>query len=126
LNYFAIDVYLPSINWCQRAFSIASDRFQFLHYDGKSARYNPKGKIAQTEYQLPLPNETIDMTVCGSVFTHLYELAAKHYLSEIYRVTKKGGQALISIHTAPKDGKQFCGDEARKEGSPDYFKKLCG
>lgn len=125
LSYVGIDIYLPSIKWCQRAFSGASDRFYFEHYDGYSALYNPSGKVAPTEYRLPLKDESVDMIVCASLFTHLYENDAKHYLSEIFRVAKNGGQAIISIHTEPNDGEVFCGDESRIDIAPEYFKNLC-
>ncbi len=125
VKYTGIDIYAPAIKWCQRAFSSASDRFQFIHSDGQSDVYNPTGKIASTEHGLPLPDEAIDMTVCASLFTHLYEDAAKHYLSEIFRVTKPGGQAIISIHVEPEVGKLFSGDEGRIDIAPEYFEQLC-
>lgn len=125
LSYVGIDIYLPSIKWCQHAFSGENDRFRFEHYDGYSALYNPHGKVSPTEYRLPLDDESVDMIVCASLFTHLYENDAKHYLSEIFRVAKKGGQAIISIHVEPSNNQVFSGDESRIDIAPEYFKKLC-
>jgi SAM-dependent methyltransferase len=124
VTYVGIDLYLPSIKWCQKVFAPYADRFQFVHFDGHSDVYNPTGTIKASEYVLPLNDEEVDMTVCASLFTHLYEADARHYLEEIRRTTKPGGQAIISIHDKPKSG-GFEGDEVRIDISHDYFAKMC-
>lgn len=125
LRYLGIDVYAPSIRWCQRAFAGASDRFQFVHFDGRSEIYNPSGKTRPEEYRLPVADGEVDMTVCASLFTHLYETDAKHYLSEIRRVTRPGGRALASVHVEPAIGRRYSGDESRIDVDPEHFIGLC-
>ena len=105
-------------------FAPYADRFQFVHFDGHSEVYNPTGKIKSSEYILPLGDGEVDMTVCGSLFTHLYEDDARHYLSEIKRIAKPGGQAIISIHDTPTSG-DFSGDEVRIDISDGYFRQMC-
>ena len=124
LTYVGIDLYAPSIRWCQKAFAPYADRFQFIHFDGHSEVYNPTGTVKASEYVMPLKDAEVDMTVCASLFTHLFEPDARHYLAEIRRITKPGGQAIISIHDQPKSGK-FSGDEARIDIKGDYFKRMC-
>jgi SAM-dependent methyltransferase len=124
LTYVGIDLFAPSIRWCNKVFAPYADRFQFIHFDGHSEVYNPTGKVKSSEYVMPLSDGEVDMTVCASLFTHLFEDDARHYLAEIKRITKPGGQAIISIHDTPKSG-SFDGDEARIDIEGDYFRDMC-
>jgi SAM-dependent methyltransferase len=125
IRYFGLDVFLPVIAWCQRAFRpLAGQRFQFEHFDGHSSPYNPQGSIDPATYVFPFHEATVDMVVCGSLFTHLVEPVCRHYLREIRRVLKAGGRAIISIHTEPGPATSFSGDESRIDIAPDYFKQL--
>lgn len=125
LKYIGIDLFLPAINWCQKNFSkVTGDRFTFEHFDGISEVYNPTGTIKTRDYKLPVGDGTIDMVVCGSLFTHLLKPDARHYLAEIQRVLKDGGQALISIHNEPAEGEVFSGNEARIDIENKYFLQM--
>ena len=122
LRYIGVDLFLPAILWCRKNFAeLAGDRFRFEHFDGISEVYNPTGTIKPSEYQLPVTDASVDMTICASLFTHLLEPDCLHYLGEIHRVARIGGRALISIHNEPPHGKRFAGDEARIDIEEDYF-----
>lgn len=121
LNYVGIDLFKPAIEWCRRAFSELEGRFRFEHFDGHSEIYNPGGRISPREYRFPVPDATVDMVVGASLFTHLFEPDAQHYLNEIYRSLKSGGRALVSIHDEPAGGAMFSGDEVRIDVDRDYF-----
>lgn len=125
LHYVGVDLYAPSILWCQRAFAAAGDRFRFEHFDGYSAAYNPRGRIRVSHYRLPMTDLSVDMVVCASLFTHLLERDAVHYLTEIARVLRQDGQVLVSIHNQPERGKAFSGAESRVDVDEAYFLKLC-
>src|SRR5438105_1717677 len=54
LKYFGVDLFLPSIDWCRKAFeTLGNNRFRFEHFDGYSAVYNPQGTVKPSEYSLP-------------------------------------------------------------------------
>lgn len=125
LRYIGVDLFLPSILWCRRAFEAAGDRFRFEHFDGYSATYNPEGATLQTAYVLPAADMTVDAVVCGSLFTHLLEPAAVHYLAEVARILKPDGCAFISLHTDVSPGHTFAGNEDRMDVDEDYFLNLC-
>ncbi len=125
LRYIGVDLFLPAIIWCRRAFEEhAGARFRFEHFDGISAVYNPQGKVRPSEYRLPVDDATIDMTICASLFTHLLERDCVHYLEEIQRVLKIGGKTLISIHNEPPAGQRFAGDETRVDIQESFFLTL--
>ncbi len=72
LKYVGLDVFLPAIKWCQHAFAdLAKDRFTFEHLDVYSELYNPTGKIKGNEVRLPADDNSIDVAIEASLFTHL-------------------------------------------------------
>lgn len=125
LRYVGVDLFKPSIDWCRRAFAGDGDRFRFEHFDGYSALYNPEGTVEVRDYRVPVAVASVDLVVCGSLFTHLHEPDAVHYLAEIGRALKPGGQALISIHAEPPPGERFTGDAVRIDVDEAYFLELC-
>ena len=120
LRYVGLDVFYPSIHWCRREFARYSDRFQFEHVDVISGLYNPEGKIRGDEVRLPVDDASVDLAICGSLFTHLLEPTFRHYLSELRRCLKPSGIALVSLHTNPADGR-FSGSEQRIDVSEACF-----
>lgn len=125
VRYVGIDIFLPAILWCRKSFELlAGDRFRFEHFDGISKTYNPRGTIRPSDYVLPLPDGSVDMTVCASLFTHLLEPDLIHYLDEIRRVSAVGGRALVSIHNEPPPGRRIAGDESRIDLDEGYFTEI--
>jgi len=125
LSYTGLDIYEGAIKWCQEHFKhLAGDRFKFIAADVYSALYNPQSKISAKDYEFPLANDSFDMIVAASLFTHLLEPDAKQYLREFQRVLRPGGKALISIHVDVPEGRLFTGDETRIDVDPKYFMGL--
>jgi SAM-dependent methyltransferase len=121
LRYIGVDIFQPGILWCRKAFAGSAGRFRFEHFDGYSATYNPDGQLRVVDYALPTADGSVDVVVCSSLFTHLLEPDAVHYLAEIARVLKPGGQAFISVHNQPPAGEVWAGDEERIEVDEGYF-----
>jgi SAM-dependent methyltransferase len=125
LRYLGVDLYGPSILWCRRAFAPHADRFAFEHFNGRSAHFNPGGDVAVQDYRLPTGSGAMDMVVCGSLFTHLFEADARHYLAEIARVLKPGGRALLSLHVDVAPGETWSGTEVRVDVDEAHFLAAC-
>ncbi|HEX3701431.1 MAG TPA: class I SAM-dependent methyltransferase, partial [Phenylobacterium sp.] len=119
------DLSLPSILWCRRAFAAYAPRFRFEHFNGHSPFFNPSGDVAVVDYRLPTGARSIDMVVCGSLFTHLFEADARHYLAEIARVLRPGGRTVLSLHVDVAPGETYAGSEARVDVSEAYFLAMC-
>jgi SAM-dependent methyltransferase len=100
-TYVGFDVHQPSIRWCQNHFA-ADQRFRFdlaaLHTAWT------KGGGAVEEYCFPMEDAAADFVLAKSVFTHLLEGQAQHYLQEIRRVLRRGGTALITAFLLDDDG----------------------
>jgi hypothetical protein len=66
----------------------------------------------------------VDVSFAGSLFTHLLEPDAAHYLRETARVLAPAGRAIVSLHIEPAAGFRYSGSEARIDVEPDYFLEL--
>ncbi len=67
-----------------------------------------------------------DLALASSLFTHLLEPDAVHYLGESARCLRPDGRLILSLHTEPPAGMRYAGDEARIDVSLDYFLQLAG
>jgi SAM-dependent methyltransferase len=126
-KYTGFDVVEPYIAWCNRYFGeIHGDRFRFHHLDVRTERYNPNGLLTGKTARFPAPDASVDLLFAASLFTHLMPEDVIAYGSEMKRVIKPGGQAIVSIHDQPDAESQFSGNEHRADYNPEYFVKLLG
>ena len=124
-HYLGFDVIPQNIAWCnQHIKPLFFERAEFVHYDLYSAEYNPSGKMRASDLVFPCGAGTIDLVIGASLFTHLLEPDAVHYLNEINRALSRSGRAALSIHTDVGAGAQFSGTEARIDIDPQYFNQL--
>jgi SAM-dependent methyltransferase len=127
VKYIGFDVIPENIDWCVRTITpVAAGRFEFYCLDVYSKTYNPAGRVRGTEVTFPAADGTIDFAFAASVFTHLLEPDAKHYLHEVRRTLAPEAILLASIHTSPAPGQRYSGRENRIDIDPDYFIELAG
>src|SRR3954452_19621484 len=93
-SYEGFDVNPVGVGWCQTRYP---ERFGFTLADLFNARYQPHGRHRAAEYRFPYDDDAFDVAIASSVLTHLLEDEAAHYLSEIARVLKPGGRALVTF-----------------------------
>jgi SAM-dependent methyltransferase len=125
-GYVGFDVIPENVEWCQNYIQArAPHRFIFRHYDIHSREYNPEGRLLPSEFQFPCQERSMTVVFAASVFTHLLEPDARHYLNEIERVLTPGGKAILSIHVNVPTDKPFHGTEARIDIDPQYFLGMC-
>jgi ubiquinone/menaquinone biosynthesis C-methylase UbiE len=77
---WGVDIKAKHIVWCQQHLS---PPFRFV--------------TTTTMPHLPFEDNYFDLVYCGSVFTHMSELADAWFL-ELMRVLRKGGYAYVTIH----------------------------
>ena len=90
-SYDGFDVMTEAIDWCARHYGGTSVPFRFVHADIHNALYNPSGTVAAAEYRFPYADESFDLVLATSVFTHLLADTASRYLAEAARVLAPGG-----------------------------------
>jgi len=94
-RYLGFDVHAPAVRWAQRHF--ASDRRLRFEIAEISTPYSEGFSGNATAYRFPLADAEADFVLAKSVFTHLLEPESRHYLSEVRRVLKPGGRALLTV-----------------------------
>jgi SAM-dependent methyltransferase len=92
-RYTGIDVSLEDIEFCRSHYDPA--RFSFMHLDTSNAMYAPSRGADKARWDVQ--DNTVDMVTALSLWTHLNEDDARHYFSEIGRVLKLGGRAMITF-----------------------------
>lgn len=91
-EYFGVDVDPNNIAWCRAKIAPRNANFHFEHIDIHNKDNNPRGAIAGTDFRSPLPDDSVDMVILTSVFTHLMPDVTLTYLEEISRVLRPGGK----------------------------------
>ena len=124
-TYIGFDVIRENVDWCRNYIAPNWQGYADFHwFDVYSREYNPSGSIRARDLRFPCKDEGADVVIAASVFTHLLETDAVHYLKEIRRVLSISGIALLSIHTDVHDGQRFFGTETRIDIDPGYFIEL--
>ena len=103
-RYVGFDVHEPSVLWCRRRFS-HDPRLAFEVARVASPYGNSSGPSA-TSYRFPMRDSEAGLVLAKSVFTHLLEPEARHYLSETRRVLRPGRSAVITAFLFDRDGPQ--------------------
>ncbi len=98
-TYDGFDVVAAGVEWCQVHYArpgATRAPFRFVHADLHHPMYNPGGTSSAESYRFPYAEDSFDLVIATSVFTHLLAAAADHYLDELARVLAPGGRALTT------------------------------
>ncbi len=92
-KYIGIDIMKDDINFCSDHYS--SVDFEFLHINTRNPFYAPRQ--AEMHARWPIESESVDLVLALSVWTHLGEEDAVFYFSELSRVLKQNGKAIVTF-----------------------------
>jgi len=95
-SYDGFDVDARGVAWCRRNVSARFPRFRFRHVDVRNDRYNPRGRVAPSEFRFPYGDASFDFVFLTSVFTHMLPGDARRYVGEVARVLAPGGRCLTT------------------------------
>lgn len=95
-SYHGLDIQNDAIDWCQRKISTRYSNFHFQKIKVFNAFYNRHESTLASAYKFPFEDNSFDLVVLGSVFTHMLPDDMQNYLQEIHRVLKPNGKALIT------------------------------
>jgi SAM-dependent methyltransferase len=112
-RYVGFDVHAPSIRWC-REFFRDDPRLCFELADVAPPDGLGSAGSAAAPYRFPMQSGGAGFVLAKSLFTHLLEPEARHYLREIGR-TLKGGEGRGAVVTAFLfDARSFASERARR------------
>jgi SAM-dependent methyltransferase len=95
-SYEGFDVNRDGIGWCRRRYR-RHPNFNFRVADLYNRRYHPGGAQKASEYRFPYDDRSFDLVIATSVFTHLLEEEAEHYVAESARVLVPGGRLFATF-----------------------------
>jgi SAM-dependent methyltransferase len=95
-GYEGFDIVPEGIEWCKQHIVGPHDNIHFTLADVYNKEYNPKGSRQPADYQFPYEDETFDVAVLISVFTHMLPTDVDRYVGEIARVLKRNGRICAS------------------------------
>jgi ubiquinone/menaquinone biosynthesis C-methylase UbiE len=101
-RYVGFDVHEPSVVWCRRRF--AQDRRFAFEIARVASPYGDSSGPPATSCRFPMSDAEAGLVIAKSVFTHLLEPEARHYLSETRRVLRPGRSAVVTAFLFGRGG----------------------
>ena len=95
-RYVGFDIAPKLIRWCSGHISRRNANFTFHLADIFNKHYNPRGACPASQYRFPCSDQSVDLVLATSVFTHMLADDVRHYLREIRRVLRPGGRGLLT------------------------------
>lgn len=89
-RYVGIDLHRGMIEWCRSNLAPHAPGFEFLHHDVFNYHFNPGGAKPR-KLPFPVADNSATLVNAFSIFTHLTESQAIHYLQQVSRVLAGGG-----------------------------------
>lgn len=96
-KYEGFDVVPDGINWCKEKVSSKYPHFNFTYTPLRNDLYNLDTQQEAHQFVFPYTDNTFDVVVLTSVFTHMQPAEVQHYLKQIKRVLKPGGSCLSTF-----------------------------
>ncbi len=96
-RYDGFDIVKKGIDWCKKNITPRFPNFQFTHVDLKNDLYNLSTNTEAAQFKFPYNDNTFDIVVLTSVFTHMMPQDVNNYLGEIKRVLKPGGKCFATF-----------------------------
>lgn len=100
-RYLGIDLHAGMIRWCEEHLKPRAPQFAFLHHDVFDDNFNPGERKPRLE-SFPARDREFTLVNAISVFTHLTEAQAPHYLSEAARILSDDGLVHASFFLLDK------------------------
>lgn len=102
-SYMGTDTIGPSIKWCAENITPRNENFTFIHHDIYDTLHNPNGTLKATDIRLPVDDQSVDLILLHSVFTHMMEDEIVHYMNEFRRIMKPTGRVWASCFLVNHD-----------------------
>jgi ubiquinone/menaquinone biosynthesis C-methylase UbiE len=106
-KYEGFDVVPDGINWCKEKVSSKYPYFNFTFTPLRNDLYNLDTKQEAHQFVFPYADNTFDVVVLTSVFTHMQPNEVQHYLQQIKRVLKPGGHCLSTFFIMDKNTQEI-------------------
>jgi ubiquinone/menaquinone biosynthesis C-methylase UbiE len=106
-SYEGFDIVRDGIKWSTKTITSRYPNFRFQLAGIYNKVYNPSGRVSAVEYRFPYEDNSFDLVFLTSVATHMMPADLEHYISEISRVLKRGGQTLITFFLLDEEARSL-------------------
>ncbi len=96
-RYVGVDIHKPSIGWCEKEIGSRHPNFTFEHIDVRNRAFNPNGANPAEAYRFPFDDQSFDIILLKSVFTHMRPVEVENYVKEISRMLRPAGRCLMTF-----------------------------
>lgn len=108
-RYVGIDLHAGMVAWCQRELQPRLKGFRFEHHQVFNPGLNPDRTLPWIA-PFPVEDRSVSLIEATSVFTHLIEGQAEHYLDEVARVLTDDGILMATFFLFDKEIAPFLQD----------------
>jgi SAM-dependent methyltransferase len=109
--YYGLDIVPEGIKWCKNNISGPYGNINFSLADIFNKEYNPHGLLSPSQYRFPFEDETFNLIVLVSVFTHMLPAAVDNYLGEIARILKPKGRCFATYFLLTPESRRLMSSE---------------
>lgn len=106
-SYEGFDIVKKGVDWCKKHISNLHPNFNFTYIDLKNDLYNLKTSQSAKDFVFPYENNSFDLVVLTSVFTHMMPKDVENYTKEIFRVLKPNGRCLVTYFILNSESKSY-------------------
>lgn len=106
-KYEGFDIVKAGVDWCTKNITSVYPNFKFTHIDLENELYNLDTEFKAKNFIFPYENESFDLVLLTSVFTHMVKEDVENYMTQIYRVLKNEGRCLMTFFILNKDSKNL-------------------
>ncbi len=104
-TYDGFDVIKLGVDWCNKHIAARFPHFRFLYVPLKNDLYRNDGEQA-TAFDFPFQDDSFDLVILTSVFTHMVAEEVAHYLIEIQRVMDDKGVCVATFFILNNDSRK--------------------
>ncbi len=106
-SYEGFDIVKTGVDYCNKHINSRFPNFKFQHIDLKNDLYNLSTDTEASQFVFPYDDNTFDLVVLTSVFTHMQENDVINYLNQINRVLKPGGRCFVTFFVINEEAEDF-------------------
>lgn len=117
-SYEGFDNSAQRIAWCEENISPLHPNMRFRVADVYNGQYNPRASLQPKDFTFPYEDSEFDLVFLMSVFTHMLPADIEHYVSEIARVVKPGGRALITWFLLNEESERLIEETRDRRSDP--------
>lgn len=105
-SYQGFDIVNDGIKWCKKHYK-KYPNFSFTHVPLTNDLYNLNSKHEAARFIFPYENQSFDLIILTSVFTHMQPDEVNNYMHEISRVLKPGGHCFATFFIINNDSQSY-------------------